>query len=190
MLDNAFAVFTHVTTTNDYDLLKDLLFKVAECNKSFIEPLKRAHILTYKDHEQYEHSSIFVEKHLLHSGDQRYEDLYGTVSTTLLLLSKDNTAYFYERVYDHSHAREPSLRDFEVANLLLTFDNQALKDARCLHQAMRDGSHARNAVFPQQHNRVLTNHGYESMSSISSNSSGSGSNGSDLGRRQQTIDRP
>ena len=74
MLDNAFAVFTHVTTTNDFDLLTDLLFKVAECNKSFIEPLKRAHILTYKDHEQYEHSSIFVEKHLLHSGDQRYED--------------------------------------------------------------------------------------------------------------------
>ena len=123
MLDHAFAVFSHVTTTNDFDLLKDLLFKVAECNKSFIEPIKRARIHTYKNHEQYEHSSIFVEKHLLHSGDQKYEDLYGTVSTTLLLLSKDNTAYLFERVYDHSQAREPSLRDFEVANLLLTFDN-------------------------------------------------------------------
>ena len=52
---------------------------------------------------------------------------------------------------------------------------------------MQDSNHVSN-VFTQKH-RVLTNHGYEHTGSVSSNSSGSGSNGSDIGQRQQTIER-
>ncbi len=188
MLDHAFAVFANLTTTNDLELLKDLLFKVAECSQSNFEPHKRANIKTYKNHEQYEQSSIFVEKHLLHSGDLQYEDWYGTVSTTILLLSNDNTAYLFERVYDHTQTREPSLRDLEIGNLLLTFDNQALKDARCLHQIIRDSNHVNN-VFPQQQ-RDLNDRGYEWIGPATTTSSSSeSSNGSELAQRQLALDR-
>ncbi len=50
-LDHAFAIYEHLTHTNDINLLKDLLFKVAECKKSYIDPDQRAHIKTYNDHE-------------------------------------------------------------------------------------------------------------------------------------------
>jgi hypothetical protein len=111
LIDHTFAVFEHITKTNDIDLLKDLLFKVAECNKPYYEKAKRAHITSYSNHEQFEHSSIFVEKHLLHAGDAKYEDIYGTVSATLLLKTKTNVAYLFERIYDHSRVRTPSIRE-------------------------------------------------------------------------------
>lgn len=85
LVQHAFDVFEHVTETNDINLLKNLLFKIAECKKSQYEPSKWAHIDSYRMHEKFEHSSIFVQKHLLHSGDHQYEDWYGTVSTTLIL---------------------------------------------------------------------------------------------------------
>ncbi len=89
-----------MTRTHDLDLLKNLLFKVAECNKSYHEDTKK--VSYYRDHEQYEHSSIFVDKHVFHSGDLKYEDLYGTLSTTLLLFTNTNICYMFERIYDHS----------------------------------------------------------------------------------------
>jgi hypothetical protein len=78
---------------------------VAECKKSQYEPAKWALVNTYRNHEKFEHSSIFVEKHLLHSGDSRYEDWYGTVSSTLLIQTERNHVYFFERLYDHERER-------------------------------------------------------------------------------------
>jgi hypothetical protein len=83
-------------------MLKNLLFKVAECRKSQFEPAKWAHVNSYRNQEKFEHSSIFVEKHILHSGDAKYEDWYGTVSSTLLLQTDRNLVYLFERIYDHS----------------------------------------------------------------------------------------
>ena len=56
-----------------------------------------------------------MEKHLLHSGDLQYEDLYGTVSATLLLMTNDKTAFMFERIYNHNHEREPNQRDRDIA---------------------------------------------------------------------------
>ncbi len=49
LTSHAFSVFEHVTRTNDIDMLKDLLFMVAECNKPFCEDTKK--ISYYRDHE-------------------------------------------------------------------------------------------------------------------------------------------
>ena len=87
LVEHAFAVYEHVAGTRDIDLLKNLLFKVAECSKSHSHPDKWARIASYRNHERYEHSSIFLEKHLLHSGDHRLEGVFATVSSTLLLLT-------------------------------------------------------------------------------------------------------
>lgn len=129
LTEHAFDVYQYVTQTKDLFLLKNLLFKVAECNRSHW--VSRNHeagkIWHYRNHENYEHSSIFVEKHLLHSGDSQREDFYGTVSSTLFLLTDTNMLYAFERIYDHTQQRTTST-DQEHTQLLLNFDHAKLLD--------------------------------------------------------------
>ena len=106
LVEHSFSVFEKVVGTNDICLLKDLLFKAAECNRPHTSPSKWARVGKYRNHEKYEHSSIFLDRHMLHSGDPKREDFYATVSSTLLLLTEDNTMYLFERVYDHDSLRD------------------------------------------------------------------------------------
>ena len=111
-------------------MLKNLLFKVAECKHAQYDPSKWAHVHCYRNHEKFEHSSIFVEKHLLYSGDTQYEDWYGTVSSTLLIQTENNFVYLFERVYDHARVREERSEDEESVSLLLDYENPELRRIR------------------------------------------------------------
>lgn len=126
LTEYAFSVYDNSVSTNDLNLLKNLLFKVAECSKSHIQEEKWAKVESYRNHERYEHSSIFLEKHLLHSGDIHYEDIYATITSSLLIQTENNTVHYYERIYDHNHLRERNEDEELAEKLLLDFEHSHL----------------------------------------------------------------
>jgi hypothetical protein len=58
------------------------------------------------DQDKFEHSSIFLEKHLF-SASYLESDIEwaATVSSTLMLETEDKLLYMFERIYDHSSSR-------------------------------------------------------------------------------------
>lgn len=135
LVEHAFSVFRYVAQTNDIFLLKNLLFKAAECNRSHWDHESgTGRIKEYRNHENYEHSSIFLEKHMLHSGDVKREDLYATVSTTLVIQTDDHKLYYFERIYDHDKVREWSEEEHSISHLILNFNHERLIEQYCSHQ--------------------------------------------------------
>ena len=140
-------MFKILVPSNDLEILKNLLFKVAECNTAHLQPEKWAQVTCYRNHEKFEQSSIFLEPHLLHSGNAKFEDVYATVTSTLLLLSDKDVIYMFERAYNHDKVREPSEDEERAENLLLDFDNIALKGNDCIYKK----AHAEHPIIIDSH---------------------------------------
>ena len=162
LADQAFSVFKHITRTNDIGTLKDLLFKVAECSKTNFEDSKRAHVTSYREQEQFEHSSIFVNKHLLHSGDAKYEDYYGTLSSTLLMFTDTNVFYMFERIYDHSRMRSQAqlYEDERLLEYFLALKNPRLRTMQCTHESNYLSDQEDSQVYKRENLKRITEGGY------------------------------
>lgn len=57
--------------------------------------------------------------------------------------------------------REPCARDEEVTELLLKFNDQDLKEARCLHESLREGAkrHSAMRAFEEENHKKKTQKG-------------------------------
>ena len=56
--------------------------------------------------ERRENSSIFLNAHDCHLGDDHYQK-HATVSSTVIIITDDNKLYFWERLYKHEESRRP-----------------------------------------------------------------------------------
>eukprot|EP00350_Pseudokeronopsis_sp_OXSARD2_P000311 CAMPEP_0170561716 /NCGR_PEP_ID=MMETSP0211-20121228/56503_1 /TAXON_ID=311385 /ORGANISM="Pseudokeronopsis sp., Strain OXSARD2" /LENGTH=87 /DNA_ID=CAMNT_0010877645 /DNA_START=322 /DNA_END=585 /DNA_ORIENTATION=+ len=84
------SVLKEFDTQQDFsiDNLKNLLFKVAECNAKTNDRKDWANVSCYSELEKYENQSIFTEKHPEILFDKEAE--YATVSSTVMILTTDN----------------------------------------------------------------------------------------------------
>ncbi|TNV77058.1 hypothetical protein FGO68_gene17582 [Halteria grandinella] len=85
---------------SNIDALKEQMFKIAECTFKPSDPKLWPPVITYTEDEKYRNSCIFQEKHEEHLADGSF-DTFGTVSSSLIIVTQAGDLHYYERVYDH-----------------------------------------------------------------------------------------
>lgn len=98
--------------------MKDLLFRVSECNYKPPDKENWINVDLYTEQERYWNSSIFLDKHEERLGHNELS-YYATVSSTVMIASKSNELNFYERIYNHEKQRKEILYNNELARLLI-----------------------------------------------------------------------
>lgn len=76
------------------------MFKVGECTFKPSDPNHWAPVISYTEEEKFQNSCIFLEKHAEHLADGSF-DLFGTVSSSLIIMTQTGQMHYYERVYNH-----------------------------------------------------------------------------------------
>ena len=106
-MDGVFNSITDFEAEKTQTHLKDMLFKIAECHKIPINQKDWVAIDQYNEEEKYWNSSIFLEEHLERLASDELSK-FATVSSTILMVTENDQAFMYERVYKHGSMRKKS----------------------------------------------------------------------------------
>jgi hypothetical protein len=90
-----------VSADDSITTLKNLLFRVTECNFKPLDPALWPPVELYTPEERFNNSSIFEDKHYEHLADGG-KDWFGTVSSTALIATHSGQLYYFEREYLYS----------------------------------------------------------------------------------------